>query len=54
MEYMGIWEAQHLGLIQSAEYVVGWVGITILAALLLYKAKSNISAIKKRFWSSND
>ena len=49
MEYMGIWEAQHIGAIQGAEYVVGAVFAAALAVTFLYKASLGISAIKKSF-----
>jgi hypothetical protein len=49
MEYMGIWEAQHVGIIQGAEYVVGVIFAAALAVTLLYKAGLGISAIKRSF-----
>ena len=39
MEYMAHWEAQHIGVIQSAEYVVAWMGVIGFIAILFYVAK---------------
>jgi hypothetical protein len=39
MEIMAHWEAQHIGVIQSVEYVVAWVGFIAVVAILFYKSK---------------
>lgn len=54
MEYMGIWEAQHIGVIQSADYVFAWVWALALAAALSYKVILGISAIKNKFSTNSD
>ncbi len=50
MEYMGIWEAQHIGVIQSVEYVACWVGFLSLLGILFYRSKQHFnSSVQKCF-----
>ena len=41
MEYMAIWEAQNIGYIQSAEYIISWVLVLGLIGFLFYIAKEH-------------
>tara|TARA_A100001015_G_C14927324_1_gene686930 strand:+ start:205 stop:330 length:126 start_codon:yes stop_codon:yes gene_type:complete len=41
MEYMGIWEAQHLGVIDSIEYVLSWIVLITFFSIMLYIAKKS-------------
>tara|TARA_B100000035_G_scaffold233121_1_gene201350 strand:- start:4439 stop:4564 length:126 start_codon:yes stop_codon:yes gene_type:complete len=39
MDYMAIWEAQHIGYIHSAEYIISWALLLGLIGFLFYIAK---------------
>ena len=41
MEYMAIWEAQNIGYIQSAEYIISWILVLGLIGFLFYIAKEH-------------
>lgn len=41
MEYMAHWEAQHIGVIQSVEYVLSWVAVLGFIGFLFYIAKKS-------------